>query len=101
MNILPGDSRFVPVTPGGIKHFKTTGAVSRFKPDHPGLSRFVPDIHGAATVVLPVAHGSPRFTKPGRTGASNRDSENAVSDIYTLNKTNHLLNTIQSRYSFH
>ena len=63
-------SRFLPVSPGCFKHFKTTGDMSRFNTVQHGSSRISKVVHGAATVVtrfIPDHQtGMNRHLKPGQ-----------------------------------
>ena len=64
--VYPGiwhPSRFIPVHPGCIKHFKATGDMSRFNTVHPGSPRF-------STVPPRFYPGSSRFIPDHRTGVN-------------------------------
>ena len=64
--VYPGichPSRFIPVHPGCIKHFKTTGDMSRFNTVHPVSPRF-------STVPPWFYPGSSRLIPDHRTGGS-------------------------------
>ena len=54
-------SRLLPVSPGCLKHFKTTGDMSRFNTVHPGSPRL-------STVPPRLWHGSSRFIPDHQTG---------------------------------